>query len=515
MADPRHSPPPELVERSAELDDDELLRRREIEEAMGESYEQLTRTTRVKRALFAFLYDARTELAILFLIVVSVALLIAEVAAPQRGPVGWLGGLSAGEVTGWFFWVDVALSLIFAAEYGLKLWLAPKKWYFVRHNWIDLLAILPILRIMRVGRALRLLRLFRLLRLMRLGPLIAQRLESISAELHARTAENVVIFIYLLFSLVFGTVGILVFEKGHDSGYQTLGDGLWWCIVTLTTVGYGDKFPVTTGGRFVATMVMFIGLSFYALLTGVLSSMLIDRSRREEGKGMDVLGLRDHIVVCGWNPNATRLVSDLRASDRNAHVVIVVNRDDVPRVLDPNVYYVRADPSTSDGMDKGRIDEARVAVIVADDSGGRSEQDVDARSVLTALAVERRNPRAHTIVELLNEDNVFHLENAGVDEIIISGAYTGTMLSQAVQFPGISDVFGDLFATGAGSQLVESELPVDLEGVAFSEASAELFRRGLGVLVGYRRGRSLDISPAADIELAGGDLVILMRRLAR
>ncbi len=89
------------------------------------------------------------------------------------------------------------------------------------------------------------------------------------------------------------------------------------------------------------------------------------------------------------------------------------------------------------------------------------------------------------------------------------------MLSQAVQFPGISDVFGDLFATGAGSQLVESELPVDLEGVAFSEASAELFRRGLGVLVGYRRGRSLDISPAADIELAGGDLVILMRRLAR
>ena len=82
---------------------------------------------------------------------------------------------------------------------------------------------------------------------------------------------------YLFLSVLFGTVGIMVFEKGVNESFVSIGDGLWWCIVTITTVGYGDMFPITVGGKIVAVSIMFVGLSFYALLTGTISTVLIER----------------------------------------------------------------------------------------------------------------------------------------------------------------------------------------------------------------------------------------------
>ena len=68
------------------------------------------------------------------------------------------------------------------------------------------------------------------------------------------------------------TVGILSLERGENEQSQHIGDGLWWTVVTLTTVGYGDKFPVTVGGKMLAIFLMFTGLSFFALITSFISS---------------------------------------------------------------------------------------------------------------------------------------------------------------------------------------------------------------------------------------------------
>lgn len=507
MADtePRHP------ERRDEEDlTDEDVRQRQIADEMGDSYANVTGRSGLKKKIYDFVYHPAAELFIFALIILSVVMLAIEVGGVE-GQGGWMGVMAGGGGLNWFFWTDVAITVIFAIEYVTKLWLAPRKWYFVRHNIIDLLAILPVLRVMRIGRAVRLLRLFRLLRLVRVGRIVSQKVESVSAEFHNRTGENLVILIYILFSMFFGTIGILIFEKGAGSGFQTLGDGLWWTIVTLTTVGYGDITPVTTGGKLVATVLMFIGLSFYALLTSVLSSILIERAKKEEGAGMDVMGLVDHVVVCGWNPNGERLVRDLQASRPDTDIVIMSDREEIPRMLDDKIHYIIRDPTTEEALDKARVKHASVVVILSTKGGERNNQDADARSILTVLAVERLNPQVHTIVELNSEENIFHVENAGVDEIVVSEAYTGTMLSQAVQNPGVSDAFRDLFDTAKGSQLREMPIPEELVGEDFGEAMHAMYRDGKGVLVGYRRDDQVDLSPEKDVEFRLGDYAILMR----
>lgn len=490
----------------------EDLRQRDIRADLGANYEAIARSSPIKRKIFEFIYAPKVEIGIFLLIILSIVLLVIEVSLPVEGTIGWLQGMTAEEAKRFFFKIDVFFSVIFLFEYLIKLWIAPRKWYFVKTNWIDLLAIIPVLRVFRIGRAVRLLRLLRLLRLMKIGQLMQQRVSGMSDEIQRRSAENLIIIVYLLFSLIFGTVGVMVFEKGNNDGFQTLGDGLWWCVVTLTTVGYGDISPQTTGGKIVAVIIMFIGLSFYALLTGLLSTIIIERTKANEADGMEIANLNNHVVICGWNETGKRLVSDLIESERDPHVVVLYHESKYPRLLDPNIHYLEEDPTTARGLERARVKNASVAVVLPDLADGRSSQDADARSILTILAIEQINGNIHTIVELLNNENIFHVRNAGCDEVIVSGSYTGTMLSQVVQFPGVSDVFGDLFTPGTGSHLKEEVLDSAHFGKKFSEVSGTLFSKGQGILVGYRRGGKLELSPKDDVKLEKNDRVIVVRR---
>ena len=498
-----------------EMPGDPFFREEEVQRDMGEPYERIALGSPLKRRMFELLYHPYFEFFIFFLIILSVVIMVFEVLHPDGEHTGLLSVLDhqVGEdfAPTLFFWLDMSFTSTFLVEYLLKLWIAPHKWTFVRRNWIDLLAVLPILRVFRLGRAVRLLRLFRLLRLVRIGAYLQQYVDAMNRRTSSRTVENEIILVYLLFSLVFGTVGILVFEKGHNDGFETLGDGLWWCVVTLTTVGYGDISPITTGGKLVAGVVMFIGLTFWALLTGTVSSIIIEHAKQNEGESIMVSTLTGHVIVCGWNQTGERLVHDITVAVPDMHVVVVQQDKDILRIVNPTVHYLYEDPTTLQGLQHSRVKHARVAVVLADERGGRAQQDVDARSILTALAIERTNPEVHTIVELLNADNVFHVRNAGVDEVIVAGEYMGGMLSQSVQFPGLSDVFGSIFGVGEGVMMRQIRLPGELNGKTFAEASHYLLQHNQGIAVGYRRAGELRMTPAASEALLTRDVLIVMR----
>lgn len=488
--------------------DDEQIRQLEIRRDLGANLDSIGKKDSFKRRVFEFIYEPRTEVAIFILIVLSIIILIIEVSLPESGPVDWMGNRDAKVVESWFFKLDVTLSFIFGLEYLTKLWIAPRKWYFIRHNWIDLLALLPILRVFRIGRAVRLLRLLRLLRLIRIGHVIQQRISDLNDELQRRAAENMVIFIYLIFSLIFGTVGVMVFEKGNNDGFKHLGDGLWWCVVTLTTVGYGDLSPKTPGGKVVAGIIMFIGLSFYALLTGMLSSIIIERTRRNESNNLEILSLQDHVVICGWNETGRLLVKDLIESPQDPDIIVLLGDSEHGRIIDPNVRYLEEDPTTASGLDRALTKKARVVVVLAQDD--LPPQDADARTILNILAVEQLNPQIHTVAELHNDENIFHARNAGCDEVLISGAYMGTVISQSVQNPGVSDVYNHLFTPGEGGQFNERTIEPSWVGMRFSEIAAACQKAELGVLLGFARERERFLVPMDDPKLKSGDRLILV-----
>jgi voltage-gated potassium channel len=178
----------------------------------------------------------------------------------------------------WWLWVaEVVTVLVFTAEYALRIYVAERKWAFVFSFFgvIDLVAILPFYLAMgmdlRSVRVFRLLRLFRTLKLARYNRAM-QRFHY--ALLIAR--EEIILFgMVAVLLLYLAAVGIYYFE--HDEqpeAFASVFHSLWWSVCTLTTVGYGDVYPVTPGGKLFTSLVLIIGLGIVAVPAGLVASAL-------------------------------------------------------------------------------------------------------------------------------------------------------------------------------------------------------------------------------------------------
>lgn len=184
------------------------------------------------------------------------------------------------------WWVEVATVALFTIEYLLRVAVADHPWRFVRSFFgvIDLLAILPFY--LSLGAVdLRSLRVFRLLRLLRLLKLA--RYSRVVRRLRCATLialEELVLFLPVALILIFlAAVGVYHFEhERQPEAFASIFHSLWWAVVTLTTVGYGDVYPVTLGGRTFTFFVLLIGLGLVAVPTGLFASALVQAREEQE-----------------------------------------------------------------------------------------------------------------------------------------------------------------------------------------------------------------------------------------
>ncbi|MDX1365313.1 ion transporter [Arenibacter latericius] len=183
--------------------------------------------------------------------------------------------------------VEIFCVLVFSLEYLLRLYVSERKLKFVFSFFgiIDLLAILPFYLALgmdlRSLRALRFLRLFRILKLMRYNKAINR------FSIAIKTAkEEITLFLFVTLILIYlSAVGIYYFEnEAQPEHFASIFDSLWWAIVTLTTVGYGDVYPITLGGRMFTFVILMIGLGIVAIPTGIISSALTNAIDEKEEK---------------------------------------------------------------------------------------------------------------------------------------------------------------------------------------------------------------------------------------
>lgn len=167
--------------------------------------------------------------------------------------------------------------IVFTAEYVLRIYVADSKPRFIFSFFgiIDLLAILPFYLSFGVDlrslRALRFLRLFRILKLVRYNRAMNHFTRAIKSA-----KEEIFLFLFITLILIyFSAVGIYYFEnKAQPEHFSSIFDSLWWAIITLTTVGYGDVYPITVGGKIFTFIILMIGLGIVAIPTGIISSAL-------------------------------------------------------------------------------------------------------------------------------------------------------------------------------------------------------------------------------------------------
>lgn len=175
-------------------------------------------------------------------------------------------------------------------------------------------------------------------------------------------------------------------ESGLNPDVNDLGDGMWWAIVTLTTVGFGDISPVTTVGREVGSVLKVAGLFNLALFAGIVGSTLLGAvlSIREEQFRM--AGTIDHVVICGWDPGARLLLDAIVAElDSDEVPLIVFAPGDRPDELPAEFRWASGDPTKESELDRVRMSHARAAILV----GERDvpPQRADASTILTAFTI--------------------------------------------------------------------------------------------------------------------------------
>ncbi|KSA14984.1 ion transporter [Maribacter dokdonensis] len=181
--------------------------------------------------------------------------------------------------------IEVFCVIIFSIEYLLRIYVADHKLNFVFsfYGVIDFLAILPFYLALGIDlrslRALRFLRLFRILKLMRYNRAIKHFTKAI-----ALAKEEILLFLIVTLILIyFSAVGIYYFENEvQPENFSSIFDSLWWAIITLTTVGYGDVYPVTVGGKVFTFFILMIGLGIVAIPTGIISSALTKSVDKKE-----------------------------------------------------------------------------------------------------------------------------------------------------------------------------------------------------------------------------------------
>jgi voltage-gated potassium channel len=170
--------------------------------------------------------------------------------------------------------IDKAICLIFFIDFVVRFFKAKNKLKFMRWGWIDLVSSIPVINYFRAGRLLRLIRLLRVIRAFRSSKQLVNHVFKNKAK---GTFTSVSIFAILL--IIFSAIAILQVENTKEGNIKSAEDAIWWAYVTITTVGYGDKFPVTTEGRLIAVVLMTAGVGLFGTFTAYASSWFVEDKR--------------------------------------------------------------------------------------------------------------------------------------------------------------------------------------------------------------------------------------------
>lgn len=319
---------------------------------------------------------------------------------------------------------------------------------------ITLLALLPALRALRV---LRLLRLLSGARFFRYSNPILGVLRSF--------AENSLLyqgtFGFLMIVVIMAGSSLYLVEGGQNEHISSVADGIWWAIVTITTVGFGDITPVTLGGRIIAGIVMVLGMFSLALFAGIVGSSILNIMIRLREEQFRMTTHTNHVIVCGYDAGARMLLNSMleEGFGRTEKEIIIFAPFERPVDLPDEFVWIRGDPTKESELEKVKVGHADAILVVGQRSQSISE--ADATTILTLFTLrayaskaklnERRQRPIYIVAEILDAENVAHAYAAGANEVIETTRLGFSLMAHALNAHGSGEVLGSVASTSAAS----------------------------------------------------------------
>ncbi|MCB9615042.1 MAG: ion transporter [Sandaracinus sp.] len=389
--------------------------------------------------------------------------------------------------------VDFALCGLFVVDFAMRFQRARGfRWRFFRRHWIDLLGAIPFAGPLRAARFVRVLRILRLVALARR---VVRRLQL--PLLPTATFA----YTFLVAAGVWLGAALLFFEleRGHNENVHEIGDALWWSMTTLSTVGYGDLYPVTPGGRVVAVITMVVGVGVLGTLAATIATAFFEV--RERGLfGFGRLRMRHHLLLLGWNDRSPIVVAEMKRDPRHAGRAIVVLAD-LERSPMEGIDFVRGLPSRAEDQQRAGAPVAAAALVFArDPRDARSDHE----TALTAMTFRRRNPDAVLAAELVDHENREHLDAAQCDAVVDGGVLTAEILVRAVRDAGVVRLLERLVKDDAGLPGLRRIEVGEHVGSSWRDTARVLLDRGV-TAIAVIRDDEVVLTPDAAMKLQKSD----------
>jgi voltage-gated potassium channel len=226
----------------------------------------------------------------------------------------------------------------------------------------------------------------------------------------------------LVSALLYGTVGSYALRDGY-ANIQTPLDALYYTIITVSTVGYGDAVPTTQLARTFAISFVVVGTAAFAFSLGTLITPVIE-ARLSKALGrmtrLQLEALEDHIVVLGYSEATAPILAEL--SGRSDFVVLTADADTATKLRERDYMVVNANPSNEGALQQARVGDAKAVVAATSD---------DAEDALAVLTARQMNPDLRIVVSAADEENVKKLQRAGADTVISPASIVGDLLVES------------------------------------------------------------------------------------
>ena len=324
------------------------------------------------------------------------------------------------------------LSIRFSALKAIKKVISRKLEYmFTPVAIIDLLAILPSYRSVRILRIFLIFRLFKLLR-------YSQNMKMFADIIRSKRFELLTLMVFLGFLVFIASIAIYLFENPIAGGQiQHLYDALYWSIVTISTVGYGDITPQTTGGRLVTMVLILTSLGVLAFFTSIIVAAFNDQidGLRTNRVFSELERLPELSIICGFGRVGQQL-AELLFEDKQHFVVIDQSEQRVEEAKQAGYFALEADATDNDMLQKAGINKNVITVICATGN--------DVINVYITLTCRHLNQNVQIISRANRHENLAKLYQAGADTVIepfiISGLLAAEYIGQPVAFEAITGI---------------------------------------------------------------------------
>lgn len=433
----------------------------------------------------------------------------------------------------WLFFNNYIVSLIFLVEYLLRLWVysdmskviieeyehdmflqRPFRWvralgliisekmkYVVSPSAIiDLLAIMPFFHEMRLLRVFILFRVFKLFR-------YTKSLTQFISILSSKKFEIFTLSVFAAVIIVVSSVLIYVMEANNPaSPINTLFDALYWSVVTIFTVGYGDLVPVTTEGRTVAMAIIVAGIAVISFATSIVVSAFTEKldEIKEDKLIENVSKLGRFYLICGYTPLSAQIAHRFIKSGKKV-VILEKDRDKVMQAQKEGFLALAFDSGSLHSYHTLRIDFASkvISVILL--------QESDVYNIYTALTVRELSKTVSILSILVHDENRRKLSLAGIDEIVYTQELIGLISKEMSGRPVAFEVIHALRSENNGVFMDEISLDPTTAGRFFDISRLPLFHKRLIVLGLYKiASKSFVFNPSDSDSIEAGDVAIVI-----